>query len=353
MAANTNQSPRSIRNILSTPRNKALVVSGVISGLIGGKKLINGPNFNEEVDLTGKTVVITGANTGLGKESAIKLIDLGAQVILLCKNEQRGRDAIEDIRKQTQNKAIDSLEIVPLDLANLDSVQRCAKSLKERLDKIDVLMLNAGIMAIPERRQTKDGFEMHIGVNHLGHFALTGQLIDLLKKSSAARVVTVSSAAHLLGKKTLVDDLNFQNSKYEPWLAYGNSKLANILFTRELTEKIKSSKDASNILPLVCHPGACRTELSRYIFDLNSIPKALAPLLGVAISPLVYFTKSAKEGAQTQVFLAASQSIQPSDAGMYYDNSAPASTSNVAQDQKLWKELWKQSESLTGVKYNI
>jgi NAD(P)-dependent dehydrogenase (short-subunit alcohol dehydrogenase family) len=225
------------------------------AGLVGGKVLVNGPTFNEAVSLKGKNIVITGANTGLGKESALKLATLGANVFLLCKSSDKASGAVEDIKRKTGSK---SVVAIPCNLASLESVQSAVSSLKREVDSLDILMNNAGVMAIPTRETTLDGFEAHLGINHLGHFALTGLLMDLLAKSTAARIVTVSSAAHLLGHFDFDDILLEKN--YEPWHAYGNSKLANILFTKELATRLES---VSNITPLTCHPGACRTELGR------------------------------------------------------------------------------------------
>jgi NAD(P)-dependent dehydrogenase (short-subunit alcohol dehydrogenase family) len=167
-------------------------------------------------------------------------------------------------------------------------------------------MLNSGIMAVPDRRLTQDGFESHLGVNHLGHFALCGRLLPLLRRAPEARVVTVSSAAHQLGSVAVLDSDPMLQAPdaYSPWPAYGNSKLANILFTRQFAAL--EAERGGSIVPLTLHPGVCRTELGRYIVDPDKIPKALAPVLGVVASPLLYATKSARLGAQTQIFLAAS-----------------------------------------------
>ena len=222
----------------------------------GGKLFLDGPNFNEPVSLLGKTAVITGGNTGLGKETALKLYTLGADTIILCRDSNKAKAAIDDIRqrsKQTGNLK-NSLSYVNLDLTSLKKIEESATELKKITDRIDILVNNAGVMAIPSRELTSDGFEKHIGINHLGHFALTGHLLSLLKKSPSSRVVSVSSAAHLLADKGIASDPNLIISKpeYEPWTAYGNSKLANVLFTKKLAEKLGSS---SNIIPLVCHPG--------------------------------------------------------------------------------------------------
>lgn len=156
-----------------------------------------------------------------------------------------------------------------------------------------MLVNNAGVMAIPQREETADGFEKHLGINHMGHYALTGLLMPLLRKGATAgsaskRIVNVSSAAHLLGKLDTSDLMLQQPGAYGPWPAYGNSKLANILFTRELSRRMGLSSAGSDggITSVCCHPGGCRTELGRYIVDPNSIPQYLLPVLGVAAAPL-------------------------------------------------------------------
>jgi NAD(P)-dependent dehydrogenase (short-subunit alcohol dehydrogenase family) len=157
---------------------------GAIVALAAGKYFIDGPTFNEPVSLVGKTVAITGANTGLGKETAIKLSSLGAQTILLCRPSKKTDDAVDEIKKISGN---DQVSYIPLDLADMKSIRECARILKSKISKLDILINNAGVMAIPKRETTKNGFEMQLGVNHLGHFLLTNELFDLLKKGNRSR----------------------------------------------------------------------------------------------------------------------------------------------------------------------
>jgi NAD(P)-dependent dehydrogenase (short-subunit alcohol dehydrogenase family) len=347
-AMNTNQVPKSIKPSLSTT-NKIAIGGLVAGGLALNKKYnLDGPTFNEPVDLSGQNIVITGANTGLGKDSAIKLASLGGNVYILCKSLEKGKAAVEDIKQKSGNE---NVYVLQCNLANLDSVRACAKALGDRVGKIDVLMNNAGVMAVPERMTTDDGFEMQLGINHLGHFALTTELFELLKKAPAARVINVSSTAHLLGKLNRDDLMLANEGAYAPWQAYGNSKLSNILFTRGMASKLQAA--GSSITALTCHPGGCRTELGRYIIDPATIPKYVQPLLGAVLSPALYFTKSSEQGAQTQIYLSASTKVSNANTGMYYDNSKPADTSGEAKDpaQAMW--LWDQSEKLIGKKFNI
>ena len=284
-AVNSDRRPTKIGNQFINSRN-ALIASGAAAAAVGFKYYIDGPVFNEDIDLKGFQVVITGANTGLGKASAQRLAELGASVFLLVKSLDRGNGAIADIRKVVPDADLTAIE---LDLASLDSVEKCAKKLTSLLEGkgIDVLMNNAGVMAIPTRTLTKDGFEAQMGINHLGHFALTASLLPLLKKGgkgSGARIINVSSSAHMLGHIDFSNLMFEKEGTYSAWPAYGNSKLANILFTRELNRRLREKN--SDIITTVCHPGACRTELGRYIFDPSSTPAYLAPVLGVALSPI-------------------------------------------------------------------
>lgn len=332
LGVNSDSRPRKLGSGLLNSRN-IVISAGAAAAAVGFKSYIDGPVFKEQVDLTGYNVVITGANTGLGKASALRLAQLGALVIMLVKSLDKGNAAIEDIRKVVPNARISAIE---LDLASLNSIEKCASQVTSLLsgDGIDVLLNNAGVMAIPTKILTKDGFEAHMGINHLGHFALTSSLFPLLKKGGkgkGARVINVSSSAHMLGHIDFENLMFEKEGTYSAWPAYGNSKLANILFTRELNRRLREK--SSDIITTACHPGACRTELGRYIFDPSSTPAYLAPVLGVALSPLgeiysfftayflclceyvVYLTKSAEQGAQTQIFLSASKQISLSDSG--------------------------------------
>ena len=180
MSNQLNSSPKS----LNGNTKNAIIALGTAATLVTVKTLIDGPVFTEPISLIGKDICITGGNTGLGKESAIKLASLGAHIIILSRPSKKSDDAVEEIKLRSKNSNID---FVPLDLADLNSVKQCASQIKSKLSKIDVLMNNAGVMAIPERQVTKDGFEMQMGVNHLGHFLLTNELLSLLKKSSNGR----------------------------------------------------------------------------------------------------------------------------------------------------------------------
>ena len=342
----TDGSPRTLRPSLSRVIGGSALVGGV--GVLG-KAWYDGPVFDEAVDLTGKVILITGANTGLGKESALKLASLGKpEVILLSRSESKGIAAVEDVKAKTGNP---NVRFIKLDLSSLASVKSAAREVMQITNKIDVLQLNAGVMAIPTRETTEDGFEKHLGVNHLGHFSFAAELFPLLKKTQGARVVTVSSSAHLLGKLDR-DDLQLVKN-YGPWPAYGNSKLANILFARELNRRLVEQGNPTGMTSVCLHPGACRTELGRYIFDPETAPSYLYPLFGVVAAPAFLLTKSAYMGSQTQTFLSASISLRKENGGDFYDNSSPAGTSQDAKDPELAKWLWNESERLIGRKFDV
>ncbi len=208
-------------------------------------------------DLTGKTAVITGANGGLGYESALALARKGAHVVMAARDQEKARRAAERIQESCANA---SLEIEPLDLGSLSSVADSAKRIVSNHDRIDILLNNAGLMALPERR-TADGFEMQFGVNHLGHWAFTAQLLPSIKKADGARVVTVTSTAHHMG--SAVDPKNpHLEGNYGAWKAYGQSKLANFHFAIGLQRCFEDAGLAA--ASLVAHPGLSDTNLQTH-----------------------------------------------------------------------------------------
>ena len=215
--------------------------------------------------LTGKTVIITGANTGIGKETAIELAKRKAKVILACRNPERGREAERDVRIKSGSEDVVYRH---LDLASLSSVHEFSKSILQEETHIDILINNAGIMACPQWR-TEDGFEMQFGVNHLGHFLLTNLLLDKLKEAPSARIINVASLGYKYCKEVKFHDLNSEKD-YKPHSVYYHSKLANVLFTRELARRLIGTNVTANSL----HPGVIRTELGRHFMpNMNRFRK--------------------------------------------------------------------------------
>ena len=205
-------------------------------------------------DLSGRTAVVTGANGGLGLETARALAGAGAEVVMAARNQERAAEAMEEIRA---GQADASLKLVALDLGSLDSVRKAAAEILTAHETLDLLVNNAGVMGIPERK-TADGFEMQFGVDHLGHFALTALLMPALLRAPAARVVTVTSTAHLMGRAVNPKNPHL-HGRYGPWRAYGQAKLANFHFGLGLDRKLRDA--GAPAASLVAHPGLSNTEL--------------------------------------------------------------------------------------------
>lgn len=317
--------------VLQYPKTVALVtVTGV--GLLSVKKWMAGGVCRSKAQLDGKTVLITGANTGIGKETAVDLARRGARVILACRDMERANKAAEDVKKQSGN---DNVIVKKVDLASLQSVRQLAKDVLATEERLDILINNAGIMSCP-KWQTEDGFEMQFGVNHLGHFLLTNCLLDLLKKSSPSRIVNVSSLAHERGQ-IYFDDIN-QDKDYQPWKSYGQSKLANVLFTRELAKRLQGT----GVTTYSLHPGVIRTELGRHFWPKIPLWKR------VVYSPLMFLIKSPTEGAQTTIYCAVEESLQ-NESGLYYSDCALKTAAPQGLDDEAAKKLWDVSASMVGL----
>ena len=275
-------------------------------------------------DMTGKTVVITGASAGIGKATSLALAARGAQLVLACRDLEKAGKARAEILARTPVARVD---LVPLELGSLRSVRACAGKLCADYARIDVLINNAGVFP-PTLRKTEDGFEEQIGVNHLGHFLLTNLLLEKLLASAPARVVTVSSMMHAGGK---IDFESFRGpAKYSAYAAYRQSKLANILFANELARRLAGRGVTSNSL----HPGGVSTEIMR---DASFAMRALARLA---------FTTPEK-GARTSVFLASSAEVA-GVTGRYFVSCKQAKTDPLASDESLARALWDESAKLVG-----
>ncbi|XP_072236375.1 retinol dehydrogenase 13 [Leuresthes tenuis] len=306
------------------------LVAGV--GLLALRRWMAGGVCRSKVSLEGKTVLITGANTGIGKETALDMAQRGARVILACRDMNRARIAADEIRQKSGNG---NVVVKKLDLASLQSVRDMAKDVQETEERLDILINNAGIMMCP-KWETEDGFEMQFGVNHLGHFLLTNCLLDLLKKSAPSRVVVVSSLAHQRGHIHF-DDINLDKN-YKPEVSYGQSKLANVLFTRELAARLKDT----GVTAYSLHPGVIRTELGRYFF-----PK-LALWKKIVASIVMRIVKDPWEGAQTTIYCAVEEKLA-NESGLYYSDCAPKTPAPQALDDAAAKKLWDLSASMVGL----
>jgi len=295
---------------------------------------MQGAKVTSKASLKGKTVVITGANTGIGKETALDLSRRGGKVVMLVRNVEKGNEAAHMIMKETEGDVV----VHRLDLADMDSVRDCAEQLGNSLEKIDILINNAGVMTCPEMK-TKQGFEMQFGTNHLGHFLLTNLLLPLIKKAApGARIINVSSMAHKAGQMQW-EDLNFEKTPYSPIKAYTQSKLANILFTKELARK----GEGSGVTSYALHPGVVNTEMTRHIKDTyGSCVACLVPLHGL-------FIRTPESGAQTTIYCAVEESISE-HSGRYYSDCREVSPAGQAEKIEDAKRLWDISEELTGLK---
>jgi len=276
-----------------------------------------------------KIILITGANSGIGKATATALAEMGAHVVMLSRDPAKGERARQEVIRVSKNNQVDLMQC---DLASMASIRRFAGEFIARYHHLDVLINNAGIFT-ETRKETEDGFEYQIGVNHLGHFLLTHLLLDLLKKSSPSRIINVSSGAHYGGKIDL-NDLQLRN-KYSGWKAYAQSKLANILFTYELAHRLTGTGITVNCL----HPGFVNT---RFAFNRESEkPNWMMKLM----KP---FTIQPTEGAETSVYLAASPEVE-GVTGKYFTKRKEKASSRASYDLVVAEKLWNISAVLCGV----
>jgi NAD(P)-dependent dehydrogenase (short-subunit alcohol dehydrogenase family) len=292
-------------------------------------------------DQTGRVAVITGANTGLGYETAAALADHGARVVLAVRNLDKGKDAAAQITAQSPDAEVALQE---LDLTSLESIRAAAEQLRSEHDRIDLLINNAGVMYTP-KANTKDGFELQFGTNHLGHFAFTGLLLDRLLPVAGSRVVTVSSVGHRIRADIHFDDLQWERS-YNRVSAYGQAKLANLLFTYELQRRLASR---GTTIAAAAHPGGSNTELMR------NLPRWAAVVYPV-IAPLM---QDATMGALPSLRAATDPAVL---GGQYYGPDGVGQTrgypklvgsSRKSHDVDLQRRLWAVSEELTGVAYPV
>jgi NAD(P)-dependent dehydrogenase (short-subunit alcohol dehydrogenase family) len=285
-----------------------------------------------EASLAGEIVLITGGNAGIGKETAVDLASMGAQVTITARDPARGATALEEIRTRSGR---DDVEVMALDLARLESVREFATQFAARHDRLDVLVNNAGLV-LSSRQETVDGYEMTFQVNHLGHFLLTELLRDQLVAGAPARVVNVASDAHKSARRGLdFDDLQSKR-RYRSFGVYGRTKLANILFTREFARRW----DGTDVTANAVHPGFVASSFGRD-GDTGALGKLVFPLL----KP---FALTAAQGAQTSVYVASAPELEGITGG-YWVKSAPASPSNAAQDDAAAARLWEISEQLVAI----
>lgn len=292
----------------------------------------------------GKTILITGANSGLGLEASRVLSGKGAQIIMAVRNLQKGKEAADKIKKQNPNA---KLEIMQLDLADFNSIRKFSDEVHSKYSQIHTLIDNAGIMAPAKRELTKQNFEAQFGTNHLGHFLLTGLLLDIIKKTPNSRIAVQSSIVHKLKDYNAdihFDDLNFDKG-YNKNYAYGQSKLANLLFAYELDRKLK----AHNIptIVTVAHPGYTNTNLQKNYGFLVSVIFNNLVAMPVQQGTLPILRAATEEG------LKGSEFFGPTKGNEMKGYPELVKSSDKSYDKELAKKLWDVSEKLTGITYNF
>ena len=293
-------------------------------------------------DLSGSTAVVTGANSGIGWHTAKELAAHGARVVLAVRDPERGKQAADRIRSAVTDADVD---VTRVDLASMASVRDFGENW---VGPLDLLVNNAGVMEPPKRQLTEDGFELQFGTNHLAHFVLTGLLLDALSSSPKGRIVTVSSTAHHVGTADVID--GNMGDKYDSKRTYGNSKLANLLFMRELQRQFEAN--GLTLTSTAAHPGVAATGLVADPAGMGANPviRRAAPVF------LALFTQSAAQGARATLFAATEAEpgsfTGPRRLAESRGPIGPARMSTDAQDERLGRRLWAVSEEMTGFHYS-
>ncbi|XP_054913921.1 retinol dehydrogenase 13-like [Poeciliopsis prolifica] len=298
------------------------------------KNRVTGGRCPSKAGIKGKTVVITGANTGIGKETARELANRGGRIIMGCRDMAKCEEAAKEIRGKTLNPHVYARR---LDLASMSSIREFAERINQEEKSVDILINNAGVMRCPEGK-TEDGFDMQLGVNHLGHFLLTNLLLEKLRDSAPSRVINLASLAHIVGKIDF-DDLNWERKKFDTKQAYCQSKLANVLFTRELAKRLEGTGVTVNAV----HPGVVATDLGRHtgLHQSQFSTTVLSPFFSLLV-------KSPELGAQPSVFLAVAEEMA-GVTGRYYDVMTEKEPAPQALDDAAARRLWEVSSRLVGL----
>src|SRR3989449_1342233 len=278
--------------------------------------------------MAGRICMVTGANSGIGKATAAGLAEMGATVILVCRNKEKGEAALSEIKEKSGNN---SLDLMLADMSSLQSVRQLASEFRRKYDRLHVIVNNAGLFMI-RRKTTGDGLETTFEVDYLSHFLLTGLLIDLLKAGAPSRLVEVSSIAHYNGHIDF-DDLQGEKG-YGGWKAYSQAKLAQVLFTYELARRLKGTGLTANCL----HPGTVAT---------NIWSRPLGPAGFIMKLPRLFMT-GPEGGAKTPVYLASSSDVE-GVSGKYFTNKKEKESSKESNDEQVARRLWLVSEDLTGL----
>jgi len=276
-----------------------------------------------------KICLVTGANSGVGKETAKQLAELDAHVVMVVRNETKGRQALEEIKSSTRKE---SLELMICDFSSQKSIRTFVSSFLKKNDRLDVLVNNHGLMS-NKKIITEDGYESTFAVNHLGFFLLTNLLLDLLKKSAPSRIINVSSGAYGAVRKWSLDDYNWDARKFSSFRAYSESKLYNIMFTQELAHRLKDSKITVNAYS----PGFTRSNFGKTNFIMKASLVLMFP-----------FAKSPAKSAKTAIYLASSSELE-NISGKFFESSKIKKTNEMANDKDFRNELWELSEKLVQI----
>lgn len=281
---------------------------------------------NKTISMEGKICMITGANSGIGKATALGLAEMGAGIVMICRNKERGEIAQQEIIEKTGNKNID---LLICDLSSQEQIYKLISEFKRKYQNLHVLINNAGIV-LSKRELSVDGIEMNFAVNYLAPFLLTNLLIDIIKKSAPSRIINVSSGVHKMASMDF-DDLQGENKKYGAFKNYGVSKLALTLFTYELSRRLEGTGVTVNAV----HPGVVRSNLGR---DQPAFSRAFQKV----------FFKSPKKGATTSIYLASSPEVK-GITGKYFVNKEPKKSSDESYNEEYAKQLWEISTQMTNL----
>ncbi|XP_077064498.1 dehydrogenase/reductase SDR family member 13b.1 [Siphateles boraxobius] len=315
--------------------SEILLIAGVVIGVLMIFRIyVNGARCKSNAKLHGKTVIVTGSNTGIGRVTAVDLARRGARVILACRNQTRGQAAADVVQRESGSKNVVYMQ---LDLASLKSVRSFTETFLKTERRLDILINNAGVYM---QGTTEDGFGLMFGVNHLGHFLLTNLLMDRLKECAPSRIVTVSSYLHNHGNLDFDilrthKEFGVGESFWNVFRIYSHSKLCNVLFTHELAKRLQGT----HVTCYSLHPGAINSDLAR---NLNKMSRRL--LKGIA----ALFFKDVEAGAQTTLYCAVQEGIEALS-GRYFSNCAVQKVKAKAQDDAVAKKLWEVSETLSGL----
>jgi NAD(P)-dependent dehydrogenase (short-subunit alcohol dehydrogenase family) len=285
--------------------------------------------MNEHANMNGKICVVTGANSGIGKETALGLAQMDAHVVMVCRNAEKGKAALEDVRRESGNSQVD---LLIADMSSQASMRALAKQIIAKYPRLDVLINNAG-GAARERKLSADGIEMTLAANHLGPALLTLLVLDLMKASTPSRIINVSSEAQRRARPDM-NDLQFERRKFNTFAAYGQSKLLMNAFTFELARRLEGTGVTANCL----HPGVVATNI------WGADPPFIFKMIIAVVKP---FMLSSKQGAEVSVYLATSPDVAQTS-GQYFVKSKPAQSSPLSRDPRIAAEIWGWTETMIG-----